>query len=634
MSYCLNPSCLHPENPPQSNFCRNCGGRLRLRDRYLAIKPIGQGGFGRTFQAIDEDKPSKPFCVIKQFFPQMEGTAATQKAAELFTQEAIALEQLDYPNIPELLAYFITPDLRQYLVQEFIDGQNLKDELTEHGVFSAIQIRELLSALLPTLDYLHKLGFIHRDIKPENIIRRAEDRRLYLVDFGAAKITKANQAPSKGTTIGTPEFMAPEQGWGKAFPASDLYSLGVTCIHLLTGVSPFNLFNDDRGEWIWRDALPQPIEPQLGKILDKLIQSKPVDRYATAQAAIADLAGEAVANLSTAASPNIPQKLATVSKVGTTKIISVPLAPATVTSQNWECIHTFAWHRKPINAIAIFTNGRYLISGDDGGTVAVWNLTMPAQPIATYSTNSSIYAVAASPNQQQIASGDKNCKVQLRRWESIGNSLQELHADLSSFSSHGGFVYCVQFSPDGRMLASGGADRRIRLWNTDTGKIIYTLDGHQESVTAIEFMPNGKILISVGADRTIRFWDLEQKQLLKTIEAHDQKIHAVAISQDGRLIISASSDRTIRVRELGTTNNYILTGHQDAVLAVAISPDGQTIASGSMDGVVNLWDVQSKQLTASIQAHQSAVTSIVFQPIGHTLISASWDRTIKIWRLN
>ena len=88
MSYCLNPSCVRPENPPQSNFCRNCGLRLRLRDRYLAVQPIGQGGFGRTFKAIDEDKPSKPFCVIKQFFPQVAGTAAANKAAELFTQEA------------------------------------------------------------------------------------------------------------------------------------------------------------------------------------------------------------------------------------------------------------------------------------------------------------------------------------------------------------------------------------------------------------------------------------------------------------------------------------------------------------------------------------------------------------------
>jgi serine/threonine protein kinase len=643
MSYCLNPSCLHPQNSPQSNFCRSCGVRLRLRDRYLAVEPIGQGGFGRTFKAIDEDKPSKPFCVIKQFFPQMEGSTAAHKAAELFTQEASALEQLDDQHIPKLLAYFITPDGRQYLVQEFIDGENLKTELEINGVFSIAQVRELLMAMLPTLEYIHKLGFIHRDIKPENIIRRADNQQLYLVDFGAAKIaTTIDSSQLAGTTIGTPEFMAPEQGWGRAFPSSDLYSLGVTCLHLLTGVSPFTLFDDNRGEWIWRDTLTGTIEPQLAEVLDKLIQPKPIDRYPAAQDARLALQANLVTQNSgsnpiessqTNSTPIIAIEVENSNLITTsTAVVPEPLTVAG-SSHKWECIYTFQWHNKPINSIAIFTNGQYLISGDDGGMVAVWNLNMPQQPMATYRTNNSIWTVAASPNHSQIASGDKDRKVQLRRKELIGNSLQELHGDFSNLDSHNGFVYTVQFSPDGKILASGGADRKIRLWNADTSKIIYTLDGHQDAVTAIQFMPNGKILISAGADRTIRFWDLEHKQLLKTIEAHEQKIHALAISRDGKIIISGSSDHTVQIRQLGTSTHHILQGHQDAVLTVAISPDGKTIASGSMDGMMNLWDTDTQHLTASLQAHQSAVKSIVFKPIGNTLISAGWDRAIKVWQL-
>lgn len=612
MSYCLNPSCQRPENPPQSNFCRNCGNRLRLRDRYLGIRPIGQGGFGRTFQAIDKDKPSEPPCVIKQFFPQMEGTAATQKAAELFTQEAVALEQLDHPHIPKLLAYFITSDRRQYLVQEFIDGQNLKEELSRAGVFSPAKIQELLMTILPMLAYIHQLGFIHRDIKPENIIRRSQDGQLFLVDFGAAKITSVNNPQQAGTTIGTPEFMAPEQRRGGAFESSDLYSLGVTCVHLLTGISPFNLFDDDQMKWVWRDFLAQPIELQLCRVLDRLIQYKPIDRYSTAKEAIADLGSNPV----------------TITPVNPTERV-IPTALIN-TTQTWECVSTVAWHSKSINAIA--SSGKYLVSGDDGGTVAVWNLTMPQQPIATYSTNHSVYTVAASPNHSQIASGDKNRKIQLRRRESIGNSCQELHADFSNLDSHSGYVYCLQFSPDGQILASGGADRRIRLWNADTGKIIYTLDGHQEAVTCLEFMPNSKILVSASADRTIRFWDIGQKQLLKTIEAHDEQIHALAISQDGQMIVSGSRDRTVSVRHLGSKQNDTLTGHQEGVLTVAISPDMKTIASGAEDGTVNLWDVSSQRLITSIQAHQSAVKSILFQPLDRTLITASCDRTIKIWQ--
>jgi WD40 repeat protein len=621
MSYCLNPDCLRPENPPQSNFCRNCGGRLRLRDRYLAVRPIGQGGFGRTFKAIDEDKPSKPFCVIKQFFPQVIGTNAAQKAAELFTQEASALEQLDYPNIPELLAYFITPDGRQYLVQEFIDGQNLKSELEQQGKFSSAQIRELLVTILPTLNYIHQLGFIHRDLKPENIIRRTDNRQLYLVDFGAAKLTTPNREQVQGTTIGTPEFMAPEQGWGRAFPSSDLYSLGITCINLLTGVSPFTLFDDLQSQWVWRAALTEVIEPQLGMIIDKLIQSKPIDRYQTAQSVIDALQSNIQTSLPVSIT-NLPP---------TSILIVEPKPPAITTLipvanpiYNWTCDYTFGWHSKPINAIALSPNGQYLISGDDGGTIAMWNLTMPQQPIATCCNNSPIYTVAASSNQSQIASGDKNRRVQIRRRESITNSVQEY--------THNGFVSSVQFSPDGTILASGGADHRIRLWNTQTGKIISTLDGHQDLISAIQFMPNGKILVSASADRTIRFWDLGQKQLLKTIEAHEQSINALAISQDGKLIVSGSDDRHVEIRQLSTSTHHILPAHQSAVLAVAISPDGKTIASGSIDGTVSLWDTDSQQLINNFPAHQEAVKSIVFQTNGQFLITASLDRTIKIWK--
>jgi WD40 repeat protein len=596
-----------------------------LRDRYLAIEPIGQGGFGRTFKAIDEDKPAKPFCVIKQFLPQIEGTAAASKAAELFTQEASALEQLDNPSIPKLLAYFITPEHRLYLVQEFIDGKNLKGELETSGVFSSAQIHELLSTLLPVLTYVHNLGFIHRDIKPENIMRRTSDRRLFLVDFGAAKVNANNRSQLQGTTIGTPEFMAPEQAWGRASAASDLYSLGVTCINLLTDISPFKLIDDNSGEWNWRKHLSQQIEPQLATVLDKLIQHKPSDRYATASEVITALQGNATPqNIAPPSTNSLP-----------TPAVSPPTPPLPAvapTEREWVCTHTFEWHSKPINTIALFPDGQYLISGDDGGTVAIWNLVIPQYPIATYRANNSVWAVAASPNLSQIASGDKDRKVQLGRKESIMNSRKELHGDFSSLDSHSGFVYTVEFSPDGRILASGGADRRIRLWNTESGKIIYTLDGHQDAVTAVKFMPNGKILISAGADRTLRFWDLESKQLLKTIEAHEQKIHALAIGGDGKTIVSGSSDRTVLMRQLGTSLQHSFQGHQDAVLTVAISADDKTIASGSIDGTICLWDVATQQLIASFPAHQSAVKSIVFQPSGTNFISASWDRSIKVWQ--
>jgi len=287
MRHCLNPVCRQP-NPDGHQFCQKCGKPLLLRGRYWAKAVIGQGGFGRTFLAVDEDKPSKPFCVIKQFSPQ-DPTTFT-KALELFDQEAQQLEILgQHPQIPELFAHFVENN-QSYLVQEFIKGITLKEELANQGVFSEQQIRDLLIDLLNVLGFVHSRNVIHRDIKPENIIRRQADQKLVLVDFGAAKVLTQVQRTVTGTQIGSAEYCSPEQGMGKARFNSDLYSLGVTCLHLLTQVSPFDLYAVHDGEWVWRDYLNgNGVSNDLGKILDRLIEGASKKRYQSTAEVLADL---------------------------------------------------------------------------------------------------------------------------------------------------------------------------------------------------------------------------------------------------------------------------------------------------------------------------------------------------------
>ncbi|MBW4556143.1 MAG: serine/threonine protein kinase [Trichormus sp. ATA11-4-KO1] len=293
MSYCLNPHCSQPGNSDDVKFCLSCGSKLLLKERYRAIKPIGQGGFGRTFLAVDEDKPSKPHCVIKQFYTKAQGTNTVQKAVELFTQEAVQLDELGkHPQIPELLAYF-TQDDRQYLVQEFIKGQNLAQELAQKGAFSETQIWQLLNDLLPVLQFCHAKQVIHRDIKPENIILRESQgealRKSVLVDFGASKSATGTALNKTGTSIGTPEYVAPEQIRGRAIFASDIYSLGATCINLLTQRSPFDSYDINNDTWIWQQYLQTPVSHQLSRILDKMLVSIPIRRYQRVEEVIQDL---------------------------------------------------------------------------------------------------------------------------------------------------------------------------------------------------------------------------------------------------------------------------------------------------------------------------------------------------------
>ena len=200
ISQCLNPDCLHI-NVEATKLCEKCNSQLLLMDRYRAINLLGQGGFGRTFLAIDELKPSKPRCVIKQFLPEVKGKKALKKATELFEKEATRLDELGkHQQIPELLAFF-NQEERKYLIQEFIDGDDLAKELKNSGVFNRQKIEELLQDLLSVLKFVHENNIIHRDIKPENIIRRKEDGKLVLVDFGAAKETVGGNTSVVGTIL-------------------------------------------------------------------------------------------------------------------------------------------------------------------------------------------------------------------------------------------------------------------------------------------------------------------------------------------------------------------------------------------------------------------------------------------------
>lgn len=240
-------------------------------------------------------------CIVKQFSPSLDiqsEPVALRKATDMFYQEAVRLLQLgEHPQIPRLLAYF-EQEKYLYLVQELIDGKDLKQELATTGAFSEQKIRQLLTDLLPVLKFIHDRGVIHRDIKPGNIMRRRKDGKLVLIDFGVSKQATGTLLGKVGTKVGTAGFTPLEQMRGQAYPASDLYSLGVTCICLLTRSLPQADGSDEaydpmEGQWKWRERLPEgaTVSQELGQILDKLLQDLPKYRYQSADDVLQDLNG-------------------------------------------------------------------------------------------------------------------------------------------------------------------------------------------------------------------------------------------------------------------------------------------------------------------------------------------------------
>lgn len=296
MIYCLNPSCPQPKNPNHTRTCQTCGSDLKLNDRYLVGKTLGQGGFGATFLAIDTGLPGNPICVVKQLRPANTTDSFLKMARELFKREAETLGKLgNHPQIPRLLDYFEEKQ-QFFLVQEFVKGSNLQKEVKENGPFSEAGVRQFLGEILPLFDYIHSQKVIHRDIKPANLIRREIDKKLVLIDFGAVK-NRVNEVmaadmssdnPLTSFAVGTPGYSPPEQMAMRPTYASDIYSLGATCIYFLTGRSPKDIgYNTRTGTLDWEQYVQ--ISDYLKKVLKKMLEMSVRDRYQSAKAVLEGL---------------------------------------------------------------------------------------------------------------------------------------------------------------------------------------------------------------------------------------------------------------------------------------------------------------------------------------------------------
>jgi len=260
-----------------------------LNNRYRILQTLGAGGFGNTFLAEDTYMPSGRKCVIKQLKPMTHDPQTYQQVKERFQREAAVLEELGENNsqIPRLFAYF-SESGQFYLVQEWIEGDTLTQIVEREGRLNDGQVKAILLSLLPVLDYVHSCHIVHRDLKPDNVIVRRRDGLPVLIDFGAVKEaiktvvhSQANSTPS--IVIGTPGFMAAEQAAGRPRYASDLYSLGLIAVFLLTGKLPQTLETDTRtGEILWRRDAPN-CHSHLATVIDQAIRFHPRDRFADAK---------------------------------------------------------------------------------------------------------------------------------------------------------------------------------------------------------------------------------------------------------------------------------------------------------------------------------------------------------------
>ncbi len=704
MICCLNPDCPNPLNSDGTKICETCGTPLTvfLRNRFRVIRVLSdEGGFGRTYLAEDVDK-LKELCVIKQLAPKLPGNWALKKAMELFQKEATRLQQLgEHSQIPTLLAYF-EQDNYLYLVQQFIDGQNLSKELQfrrrgigkQARLYAESEIKQILLDLLPVLKYIHQRGVVHRDIKPQNIIRRKKDRRLALIDFGSSKQLTARVQIKAGTSIGSHGYCPIEQiRDGVAFPASDLFSLGATCFHLLTGTSPFKLWTENGYNWVndWRQYLSHPIDEQLALVMEKLLKKDIKQRYQSAEQAFNDLSSkplDSVANESYETpifSPSGSKKylkpqylffpLTAIAILGlgqfwylqaqkfTTEFsssVGVDNRSSKINqnkqrSQKFSLANTISGGLNSILSVAISPDGR-IAASNNNQTIKLWDIQTGKEIATLKGHKSRVNAIVVSPVKVPTPQGLGKILASSSEDKTIKIWNLETGRKIRTITGHSDSVHTLAISPDGKILASGSNDKSVRLWNLETGKEIRTITGHSSwvrSVAISQFSASSgnyndsnilNILASGSTDKTIKVWNLSTGKLIHTLKGHTQSVTSVAMSPGVKgsdpILISGSADRSIKIWNLSTGELVRnLEGHTQSITSLAINPvnrlsNNKTFASGSTDRTIKIWNLSTGELISTLSNDNEAVSSLVYSWDGETIVTGSEDKTIKVWRLS
>ncbi len=652
MSYCLNPKCPNPSDlsNERRDVCRHCGSELLLQGRYRVVRPLGGGGFGRTFEANDRGT-LKVLKVLYKHHP---------KAVELFQQEAKVLSRLNHPGIPKVdpdgYFTFLPANFKEplhCLVMEKITGLNLEEWMKQRDKKPLKQEEALncLKQLVEILDKVHQQQFFHRDIKPLNIMRRPEGP-LVLIDFGAVReltgtyLAKVGQGQNI-TGIVSPGYTPPEQINGKAVPQSDFYALGRTFVYLVTAQSPTAFPENPRtGKLLWREHAPQ-IAPEVADVIDYLMAPFPGNRPQNAQMILQCLAetdptkenstgihsgfafrrhstgSGGLSGISTTGQNSTGRQKTTGSKLRRSqpklaKSKNLLVAGCAALLLGLTGTQLYAYFRygyfpaNPIQVIASLPGSRFLqktIKRQVGSVSAI-----AVNPIPAPSKKGSGLSFASASFGT------------IKLWDQGTGKL------LHTFSGHTSWVRSLAISSDGQILASGSDDKTVRLWSLDKRFRMLTIAAHDDAVRAVAISPDGQTLVSGSEDKTVRIWQLPTGQRLLTIAAHAGPVNALAISPDGQTLVSGSDDKTVKIWNLNTGRAVrTLSGHEGAVLSLAISPDGKTLASGSADSTIKLWDLNTGKLRKTLRGYADSVRCLAISPDGKLL--ASGADSIKLWNL-
>jgi hypothetical protein len=585
----------------------------KLAGRYEVQDLLGEGGMGQVWRAVDQtlDRP----VAVKTLSARLTGEDL-QESLPRFQREGKAAARLNHPSIATIFDAG-EHEGQLFMVLEFVNGEDLRRVLARApGGLPVDQVLDIGAQVADGLAVAHEAGVIHRDIKPANVMLLSRGR-VKICDFGIARLEGATSGLSvTGTVMGTMAYMPPEQMLGQKISGSaDVYSLGATLFHLLTGRVVFP--GDDLRVIIAQHLTAQPPDPaalrpdcpaDLAAYLLTMLAKEPEHRPDAA-----DVAGTLRA---LRAAPATPEPLAMMHAA--TVAVSRPAAPSVLDAPGMAGM--------PDIAVGVPGNA----AASNPGSVATW---MPPAAISGYM----IITMAGAPSSLAFSPDGRTLAIasgvlQLwdlptrRPWATYEN--QPGTADISS----------VSFSRGGRLLASGGLNAdAIALRDVASGRVAATLAGLGPGARQVAFSPDDSLLAAC-TPQALGVWDVATRRLIaaERVEA----LGAIAFSPDGLTFAMGAAERVMlrevdrRASVLRHRGPYFTVSMRNASnRAVAFSPDGMTLASAIKGpgggGAVHLWNVASGQSLSRLPARD--VVSMAFSPAGDVIASAEHGKSVKLW---
>jgi WD40 repeat protein len=580
---------------------------------YSIVRVVGEGGFSLTYLAYEGTRRLP--VAVKEFFPMgcvRDGLqivpASTWDATSFsaaranFLNEGAILERFNHPGIVRVYATY-EENGTAYMMMEYLPGESLAQGLARRGPMNRAQAMEVARQVGAALQAVHSSGVVHSDVKPENVIK-TPDGRLVLLDFGVSRGYLSSKAAKGAMQAVSPGYSPPEQyHYGKALtPASDVYAMGATLWHLLTG----RLTPDARSRTHGMALAPlidlnPTVDDELWMAIERALQVDPQRRQENVRQFLEQLG----LDKDSAANPGL-------------------FADGPVPAFDVSLVGEMFGHEAAVTCLALHPNGQLLVSGDKLGLIRLW--TWPdGQPLGVVPGHGqAVSSLAISSDGLLLASGCLGGRITL--WD------MTLGKDLQVLAQTGPAVQGLAFSPVENCLACALTDATIRIYRPGQN-VPVVLKEHEGPVNGVCYSPNGQWLASCGNDAALKFHDASTLRTLRALRGHERIVQSVGFSRDCNLLLSSSNDLSARVWDLGAGFELRrLKGHKGMVWQAQFASDPELIVTASSDRRLRWFRLDTGREIKSVEAHSSHCKAILCDPARPLVASCGGDNVVRIWQ--